>query len=58
MMKKLKKHSINIFVTFLNTYDCQKIFRLRSHQLNSFTDPAILALEKYKDQTKKYDQRG
>ena len=49
---------MNIFVTFLNTYDCQKIRRLGTHQLNSFTDPVILALEKYKDQAKKDDHHG
>ena len=35
MMKKLQKHSINIFVTLLKTYHYQKVLRLRSCQLNS-----------------------
>ena len=35
MMKKLEKHSINIFVTSLKTYHYQKILLLRSRQLNS-----------------------
>ena len=40
MIKKLQKHSINIFVTWLKTYHYQKVLLLRSHWLSSL--PTLL----------------
>ena len=40
MMKKLQKHSLNIFVTWLKPYHYQKVLLLRSRRLNSL--PTLL----------------
>ena len=45
MIKKLQKHSINIFVRFLKTYQYQKLLPLRKR----YYKPAKFAFEKYKD---------
>ena len=49
MMKKLQKHSINIFVTLLKTCHYQKVLLLRSPQLNSLLTLLYLHWKKYKD---------
>ena len=49
MMKKLQKHSINIFVTLLKAYRYQKILPLKEPSVELLTDPLKLALEEYKN---------
>ena len=52
MMKKLQKHSINIFETFAKNLSLPENPSIMEPSVELFTDPVILALEKFKRSSK------
>ena len=52
MMKKWQKHSINIFETFDKNLSLPENPSIKEPSVELFTDPVILALEKFKRSSK------